>query len=331
MKLIGQYLWTHRMSAVVFTTLTAAYGFLLYLFHVPVIVWCYSTAVGVFLAVLIGAMDFRRYERRHRALCHLRSEVIDSIDHLPEPRDLIEEDYQEVIHASFKARQELTFIADKRYQEMMAYYTLWVHQIKTPIAAARLLLQTGDIPEAQQGELSDELSRIEQYVDMVLCYLRLENVSTDYVLRACDLDQLIRQAVRRFAPQFIRVGCRLNYTPVQCSVLTDEKWLLFVIEQLLSNALKYTGKGQISIRLIAPKTLVIADSGMGIAPEDLPRIFEAGFTGENGRTDKKATGLGLYLCRRICDNLGHRISAESTLGKGTKIYLNLQSDHLEVE
>lgn len=166
---------------------------------------------------------------------------------------------------------------------------------------------------------------------MVLCYLRLDSDSTDYVLKEYELDELIRQAVRKYAASFIRKKLRLEYEPVNCRVLTDEKWMLFVLEQVLSNALKYTKAGSISISQESPGILCIRDTGIGIAPEDLPRIFEKGYTGYNGRSDKKASGIGLYLCKRICRNLGHRIAAESAVGTGTVIRIDFRRAELEVE
>lgn len=178
---------------------------------------------------------------------------------------------------------------------------------------------------------TEQLQSVEQYVEMVLGYLRLESPSSDYVIRNYALDDIVRQAVRKYASQFIRRKLRLEYTPLNVSVITDEKWLLFVIEQVLSNALKYTRSGSVSITLEAPKTLCIRDTGIGIAPEDLPRVFEKGFTGCNGRTDKRATGIGLYLCRRILEKLGHTIAITSTVGEGTTVRIGLQQDALEVE
>lgn len=178
---------------------------------------------------------------------------------------------------------------------------------------------------------TEQLQSVEQYVEMVLGYLRLESPSSDYVIRNYLLDDIVRQAVRKFASQFIRRKLRLEYTPLNVSVITDEKWLLFVIEQVLSNALKYTRSGSVSITLEAPKTLCIRDTGIGIAPEDLPRVFEKGYTGSNGRTDKRATGIGLYLCRRILAKLGHSITIVSTPGVGTTVRIGLEQDALEVE
>jgi len=168
-------------------------------------------------------------------------------------------------------------------------------------------------------------------VEMVLAYLRLDADSTDYVLREYDLDPIVRGAVKKFAGEFIDRRLALELRPTNARVLTDEKWLSFVLEQLLSNALKYTPEGSISIYPEAPDTLCVADTGIGIAPEDLPRVFEQGYTGYNGRLDKRASGLGLYLCRRICRNLGHTITAQSEPGKGTTIRLDLSRKKLAVE
>lgn len=176
--------------------------------------------------------------------------------------------------------------------------------------------------QVQARRLLGELSRIEQYVEMALTYLRLESAESDYVFRDCALDPIIRQSVKRFSAEFIGRKIRLDYAPVDYTLVTDEKWLGFVLEQLLSNALKYTRAGSVRI-FLEHETLCIADTGIGIAPEDLPRIFEKGYTGLNGRTDRKATGLGLYLCRRVCENLGIGLRAESTPGTGTTVFLDL--------
>ena len=228
----------------------------------------------------------------------------------------------------YQKQQELTQEWRVRYSDMMEYYTAWTHQMKTPIAAMRLHLQAADTPENHM--LLEDLQRIEQYVEMVLCYLRLDSDSTDYLFVQCDLDSIVRQAVRRFSAQFIHRKIRLEYEPLDCQVLTDEKWLLFVIEQVLSNALKYTRAGSITIELEAPKTLVIRDTGIGVAPEDLPRIFEKGYTGYNGRGDQKASGLGLYLCRTICKRLGHTITASSVPDHGTAIRITLEQQQVRV-
>ncbi len=209
---------------------------------------------------------------------------------------------------------------------MTDYYTLWAHQIKTPIAAMRLLFQ-----EEPRPELEGELLKIEQYVEMVLGYLRLGSDTTDYVLRSCDLDGLIRQSIRKYARLFILKKISLDFRETGKTVLTDEKWLAFVVEQILSNSLKYTPEGG-RIRIYGDgETLVIADSGIGIQPEDLPRVFEKGFTGYNGREDKKSTGIGLYLCSQVMDRLNHGVSIASRPGQGTLVRLDLSRQRRAAE
>ena len=166
---------------------------------------------------------------------------------------------------------------------------------------------------------------------MVLSYIRLGSNENDFVIKEYDLDNIVRQAIRKYAPLFIRKKINLDFQPTTYKVLTDEKWLVFVIEQLLSNAIKYTNKGKISIYPLEDKKLVIEDTGIGISQEDIPRIFDKGFTGYNGRTDKKATGLGLYLCKNILDKLSHKISIESEVGVKTNVILDLSMLNVNIE
>lgn len=237
--------------------------------------------------------------------------------------------YREMVRRLLLEQRRRQDSMQMRHQDTVDYYTTWVHQIKTPIAAMGLILQQQDTEDSRR--LSEELQRIEQYVDMVLTYLRLGSRDTDYVFTRVDLDRLLHGCIRKYAGQFIRRHLVLDYHNMNCQVLTDEKWLAFVVEQVLSNALKYTREGSVSICLEPPCTLCIRDTGIGIASEDLPRIFEKGYTGYNGRSDRKATGLGLYLCRQICGRLKHTITAESAPGEGTLIRIGLGREVLEVE
>ncbi len=202
------------------------------------------------------------------------------------------------------------------------------HQIKTPISVMRMMLQAEDTKENR--ELLAQLFRIEQYAEMALGYLRLDSDSSDFIFQEYSLDDIIRQAIHKYAAQFVRKRIRLQYEPVNITVLTDEKWLLFIIEQILSNAVKYTQEGKVTITVTKEKVLQIADTGIGIAPEDLPRIFEKGFTGYNGRADRKSTGLGLYLCKMAADRLSHQIDADSEAGKGTVFSIDLSTEKLSL-
>ena len=264
--------------------------------------------------------------RKSRAVCQelslMQHHPADLPDELPAAQSPQEQAYQALLLALHTDRQKLKSDMNARYHDMTEYYTVWAHQIKTPIAAIRLALQNEDTPLSRR--LTGEVGRVEQYVQMALTYLRLGSDSSDYVIRSCALDDIVRPAVRRFAGEFIQRKIQLNYQMLNYTVITDEKWLGFVVEQVLSNALKYTLQGSVSIYMEPEGVLCIRDTGIGIAPEDLPRVFEKGYTGYNGRSHRKASGLGLYLCREILTRLGHSVSAESQVDHGTTIRIDLR-------
>ena len=291
------------------------------LYGLPIGAVIYPCLLCAGILLLSGIRRLVLSRRKHRTLEALAA-LPDSLLHQLEAFDTqADRDYHGIIAALSRREEARAGEISRKLSDSMDYYTTWVHQIKTPIASMRLLLEKEDSPVSRQ--LSEELFRVEQYVQMVMTYQRLDSDSTDYVFRQTDVDAVVRGAIRKFAPQFISKGIRLDYVPRQTLVVTDEKWLSFVIEQLLSNAIKYTPAGCITIRFQDNNDLTITDTGIGIAPEDLPRIFERGYTGYNGRTDKRASGLGLYLCRRICDALGHGISIRSTPGVGTTVTISL--------
>ena len=329
MKLFLQYLkQRHRIWIVgaVFCVIFAV-SFLLY--HLPIAAVLYPTLLCTALGILIMVFDFLRVKREHEALSSIRSMTDVIADSLPKLDGIKDEDYQQVLRLISEEHSHYRTQTNRKYADMIDYYTVWAHQIKTPISSMRLHLQNED--SALSRTLTSDLHRIEQYVEMVLTFLRLNSESTDYVIKEYDLDKIIKQAVKKFSSDFIGRKLSLVYNPMNTTAITDEKWISFVIEQVLSNALKYTPAGSITITLENEKTLRIRDTGIGIAPEDLPRIFENGYTGYNGRADKKASGIGLYLCKRICNNLGHTITARSIVDVGTIIDIDLTQTKLEVE
>ncbi len=329
MKLLRLYLkqrWRGISAALGFCGIFAV-TFALY--RLPVAAVLYPAAICSALGLVLLIIDFRRALTKYRKLECIQSMTDAMTDRFPQIEGMEDSAYQQIICLLRDEQARFRSDTAKGYVDMVDYYTIWAHQIKTPIASMRLTLQNEDSPLSRK--LSSDLFRIEQYVEMVLMFLRLDSESTDYVIREHDLDAIVRQAVRKFAGEFIARRLQLVYEPLNAEVITDEKWLSFVIEQVLSNALKYTPSGSITISLEAPKLLCIRDTGMGIAPEDLPRIFEKGYTGYHGRADKKASGIGLYLCKRICSNLGHTITARSIVDVGTIIDIDLAQTKLEVE
>ena len=329
MKLWGKYLYRMR-GTVIWTVLAAiCFGVMFALTGVDMrAVWYPLILIVVFgLGFLVaGFLRFRERQRTLQRILHGEGPYGEA---LPEPADLLEEDYRALVTSAEEAHRAEKDSWEAERKDTEDYYAVWVHQIKAPIAVMKVLLQQEDTRENQ--ELASELFRIEQYADMALHYIRLGDDASDLVLQEYDLDGIIRKAIRKYAGQFIRKRLRLVYRGTDVRVLTDEKWLSFIIEQLLSNAVKYTGKGTITIEVNEKKQLSISDTGIGIAAEDLPRIFEKGFTGYNGRLDKKSTGIGLYLCRTAADKLGHRLTARSEPGQGSCFTIDLDSYPLQTE
>lgn len=329
MQFLKMYIQKRLVCIFVFLLFTAIFLCAFFLYDLPLGAVIYPAVVCIVLGLIFLFFDIRRAATKHNKLLRLSHLTSSLMEDFPKIISQDDEDYQKIIEQLRQEQHKLRADVDKCYRDMTDYYTIWVHQIKTPIAAMRLILQGED--SAVCGQLLQELVRIEQYVQMVLVFLRLDSDSGDYVFAQTDLDSIIKESVKKFSGQFIRKKLFLNYSPCHISVLTDEKWLSFIIEQILSNALKYTQTGGITIEIEKPLTLCIRDTGIGIAPEDLPRVFEKSYTGYNGRKDKKASGLGLYLCNRICTNLGHSITINSSLDSGTVVKIHLEQQKMNVE
>ncbi len=320
MKLFKSYLKYRVKHFVGCAALMGIFASSYLLFDMPAIAVLYPLILTIVIGLIAMVFDFVIFSKRHDRILS---------EELPVPKNRLEEDYQLIIE---KLKEEAKMAEQKAYADytdMVGYYTVWAHQIKTPIAAMRLNLQSEDTESARR--LMGDLGRIEAYVEMVLTFLRLDSNNTDYLIKEYDIDEIVRPAIRKFSREFILKKLKLEYEPVEYKAFTDSKWLSFILEQIISNAVKYTSEGSVRIYMDEPGVLCIEDTGIGISAEDLPRIFENGYTGFNGREDKRASGIGLYLCKRICDNLGHKISAESKAGEGTKLILDLRSKPVEVE
>lgn len=329
MKLILQYIKGHRRLLITGAVTGVVFIGSFMLYHLPVMAVIYPMLISAAICMAVCIFDFVRVSREHKALQQIKSVMDVTAEKFPVTENVTEKDYQEIIR--LLSEEYISFRSETKcsYADMVEYYTVWVHQIKTPIASMRLHLQNED--SVLTRKLASDLHRIEQYVEMVLTFLRLNSESTDYVFKEYDVDKILQSVIKKFSSDFIERKLSLAYKPLNKTVVTDEKWLSFVIEQVISNALKYTMSGSITISLVDGEILRIEDTGIGIAPEDIPRIFENGYTGRNGRADHRASGIGLYLCKRICLNLGHEISASSTVDAGTKIDIDLSGQKLEIE
>ena len=324
-KLIPKYLWQYKFVIAIFFVFAGIFAGVAYLYHSDVAVILYSTLLCAVVAVVLIAIHFYYYCKKHSERVRLL-EYAQTLE-LPLPQNLTEADLLAVIE-KLREQCKLGFeIKQQEKTEYLDYYSMWMHQIKTPIAAMGLMLQGEDTKENRA--LAGELFRIEQYVEMALWYLRMDDMS-DMVFKSYDLDGIIKDAVKKFAPSFVSKKIKFDYSPVNVTVITDKKWLSFIIEQLLSNAIKYTEKGSITIKA-ENKILSIVDTGIGIAKEDIPRIFEKGYTGYNGRIERKSTGIGLYLCRRAANKLSHKLSVTSEIGEGSTFYIDLNTYNLQTE
>ena len=309
----------------------------------------YAAVLDAILLLITVFVGYLRYSSKVKALSNALKRPVEEQAQLPEATDDVEILYHRLLENQSIARSESESSAAIRQSRMRDYYSMWVHQIKTPISAMKLLLEAereelGQLmcDEEQQAafkELSDnldsfedELFRIEEYVSMALQYQRVSSTENDFVLEKVSLDGVIRDTIKKYAKIMIRRHIGINYSGTKKQVYTDEKWLEFILEQILSNAIKYTPKGFVTIETAEEKDrffITIKDTGIGIKAEDLPRVFEKGYTGYNGHADKKATGIGLYLCRQMADKLGHTIRVESELGKGTKVWIGFNLDYAD--
>lgn len=338
----------------------------------------YAAVLDAILLLIIVLVGFFRYSSKVKALSNALKRPVEEQAQLPEATDDVQILYHRLLENQSIARSESESSAAVRQSRMRDYYSMWVHQIKTPISAMKLLLEAEreelgqlmcdeeqsqcriadmngcnisatelNISELNASgkqqivytELSDnldsfedELFRIEEYVSMALQYQRVSSTENDFVLEKISLDGVIRDTIKKYAKIMIRRHIGINYSGTKKQVYTDEKWLAFILEQILSNAIKYTPQGFVTIETAEEKDrffITIKDTGIGIKAEDLPRVFEKGYTGYNGHADKKATGIGLYLCRQMADKLGHTIRMESELGKGTKVWIGFDLDYAD--
>ena len=319
-RFLLRYFWQYKIFFIVFFCFACFFALSFYLFHLPVEAVAYPTVVcSVFLVIIIVVKSIKA-RKRHENLVKLVNYMPDIPESLSAD-GIFEEDFLALLRTVSEKFSELRTQKDAQYADMQDYYSMWVHQVKTPITAMKLMLQNENTASSARlkADLQRELHRIEQYVDMALTFIRLESETTDYVIKEHELDIIIKNAVRSFAGEFISRHLRLIYNECGKKIVTDAKWFSFVLEQVISNALKYTPEGSVSIFVENDDTLCIRDTGIGINAEDLPRVFENSYTGRNGRGESHSSGIGLYLCRRICHNLNHSLEIESRPNEGTTV------------
>lgn len=330
-KILKSYFSDYRLGVILFVMESLVLFAVLILSDIPRDVTSYLLFLHIFLFFVIFILSFALYYRRYKKLKFIL-EHNTRINFMKDMKGFGDKEIYDLYHLIIEDchgllnEEELKHESKlKLYQE---YYTMWVHQIKTPIFALELLLR-GENPEHNRTSMQIELLKIKDYSQLALQYIRMENMGTDLELKEYRLIDIVKNQLKKYALFFINENIKLNLEEFEWNVLTDEKWLSFVLGQVLTNALKYIGReGTIHIYL-EDEMLVVADNGIGIRQEDVPRLFDKGFTGNNGRLKKDASGMGLYLSAKVMKNLGHDISLSSVQGEGTKVFLIFSKRKIE--
>lgn len=293
-----------------------------WLFTGTVEVTLYGLEICAFLYVLLFLGRFAAQRRKCRMVKEVRFAKGGTVDlEAVAPESCLEEEYRKTIYVLKEEMDRIYLEKHQKERENNEYYTMWIHQIKTPIAAMRLLIRSQEQGEKRR-KMEQQLFEIERYAQMALHYLHIQEAGNDFILKEYELSDIVKSAVRKYSVSFIEKKLTMDFKEFSFRVVTDEKWLEILLEQLISNSVKYTKQGSVTISFQEEeKDLVITDTGIGILAEDLPRIFEKGFTGFNGHMDRQSTGIGLYLCRQIAEKLGIVLTVESQINKGTSFHV----------
>ena len=276
----------------------------------------YASQILGGIGIVILFLDYYAFQKKYKHLKKLEETPSTISSYLVESTNEIEKEYQNLLTLLNQQFIEYQNNIDSKTSERNDYFDLWAHEIKTPIAAMHLLLDDTDFKD-----LKEQLFHLEEYVSMAMGYIRADSVSNDFVIKKYNVEDICKACVRHYSPLFIRKKLSLTFKPFHYEIVTDEKWLSFVIGQILSNALKYTEKGSISIYM-KQNDLIIEDTGIGINESDLPRIFEKNYTGENGHKNSSSSGMGLYLCKLILEKLSHSIHITSKVNSGTQVIIS---------
>ncbi|MDH6363405.1 signal transduction histidine kinase [Enterococcus sp. PF1-24] len=319
---IGEVLKENLAFISIYLVVVALFVSTFYLHDVAFAV--YSDALFFTLPVLGIFLCYRgwRLWRQHQFLVKLQKQPwFQLLEEDFVKGGLLERDYRQLLQKVSQQIQRLNSEAEIQEKELMDYYGLWTHQIKTPLAALDLMVQQTQPPINK--EMKDELFKIQQYLDMMLQYLRLQSIHNDFRFETFTLEELVKKVIKKYASFFIYKDLEVQLDNLTGKITTDEKWFCFILEQVIFNAIKYTKTGGITIFSPADSAgaLHIKDTGQGILAEDVPRVFEKGYTGFNGRENQKASGLGLFMSREIAQQLGIEISLTSEIGIGTEVVL----------
>ena len=311
LRLIARFCQEKFSEIAIFLLTEGVIVLVLYLQNIDLVAFKVAFLLPTLIFVLYLSFACQRFIQLHQFLART------SVENLPYFPDtsLIGEDYQQLLIGLEQWHQE-------KYQELLKFdkdlldlTRVWTHQMKVPIAALDLMAQTNNLT---QSDVQHQLLELDNYLNILLSYLRLQNTSNDFRFETFDVADVTRDIIKKYANQFIMKNLSVRIEG-SWRLTSDRKWLTVALEQIINNAVKYTKTGGVTIKF--DESITIADTGIGILPEDLPRLFEHGFTGYNGRHHQKSTGLGLYLTKEILDKLELTVTMTSQVEQGTEVQI----------
>lgn len=286
----------------------------------------------VFILYMISMISVYGYEYIKKKRCSKHVfETLDALDEkyllseiLGEPEEVEFQEFYEILRQCCKSMNDEINSINNREKEFREYIELWVHEVKTPIASSKLTIENNrnNITES----LEEDIIKLEHYIEQALFYARSGSVNKDFLIRELNLNNVVNESIRKYSKLLIKNKVRINKENLDISIYSDDKWLIFILGQIISNSIKYYDKEDKYLKFTALENkdsviFTIADNGTGIEEKYLNKIFEKGFTGDNGRCVKEATGIGLYLSKKLSEKLHIKIKAESDIGQGTTIVL----------
>ncbi len=317
MKLVKSFLYERRIIYGMYLVFWGLIFLTFYLYEFSFAPFFDGWLFTAFVLVVYSLVSFYRSFRKQKQLDLLATKdlQLSNLVFLPKAATLSEQTYQEVLRLVLENKNQEQEELQQKQRAMLDDFGLWLHQIKTPVAALDLLIQSGQL---DPRTMKNEVFKINEYLQMILNYMRQNLDQADLVFQQLSIEKIIKSVVKKYATFFSQKDLSLQLGNLEGSVYSDQKWLIFILEQVIFNAIKYTENGTISISF-SDNQLTIQDTGIGIRSEDLPRVFEKGYTGMNGREQQRASGLGLYLSQEAAEKLGCRLYIESQVKKGTTV------------
>ncbi len=289
----------------------------------------YAGLVSLTMTISYLGIEYIRKRSYYKALeKRFIENSLEWINSLPKPFNIEQEYNQSLLLKAYEQAAGIKNSMIEHHKENIDFINTWVHEIKVPVAASKLVIDGNmdSSSEAVLRSLKEEIEKIEDYVEQILYYSKIKDFSRDYFITQTNMEQLIKDSVKRHKKQFIARRIGVAFENIAYMIDTDKKWVSYILDQILSNALKYTNdKGQ--IKLLMEETedeyrLTVEDNGIGIPKEDIKRVFERGFTGAVGRSNRSSTGIGLYMAQSLAVKLGLSISVQSVPGEGSRFTMH---------